>query len=136
MSNFSFRVQIGDGEAGSFQQVDGLEEEAVPTEYRDGPASAGADGKTPDLTKARNVALHRGTICSEVVSWFDSIKMNAIQRRTVTIELLEASGVATMRWELVNAYPVKVEGDLQTGGDATVVDTLIFVCDAITSSAC
>ena len=51
--------------------------------------------------------------------------MNTIERKTVTISLLDESGAPTMVWTLNNAWPTKITGtDMKSDGNEVAVETI------------
>ena len=65
--------------------------------------------------------------------WFNQIKMNTVQRKPVTISLLDEAGKPTMVWTLANAWPAKVTGtDLKAHGNEVVVEIIEIAHDGIT----
>ncbi|HCB50189.1 MAG TPA: hypothetical protein DEP47_11880 [Chloroflexi bacterium] len=52
--------------------------------------------------------------------------------KTVTINMLDSQGRAVMRWNLYNAYPVKVTWpELKTSDNSVAVQTLELVCGRV-----
>ena len=56
------------------------------------------------------------------MDWINKVKLNTIQRETVTINLLDESGSPVKTWEVVNAWPKKitVEGFKADGNTAAI----------------
>lgn len=58
--------------------------------------------------------------------------MNLIERKPVTISLLNEKGDPTMVWTLANAWPTKVTGvDLKSDGNEAAVETLVLAHEGL-----
>lgn len=126
LPKFRFSVNI-DGSLMSFQEVSGLDTETQVIEYRAGDSKTFSTTKLPGIRKFGNVTLKRGVFAkdSALFDWYTRIKINVIQRSTVTITLLDESGAPAMAWTLSNAWPTKVTGThLKSDGNELAVDTL------------
>jgi phage tail-like protein len=137
LPKFYFSVQ---GLPGSpkFQEVSGLESEAEVIEYRRGGSPVFAPIKMPGLRKIGNVTLRKGVFVSDrsFWTWFEAIKLNAIERATITISLLDESGNPTMVWTLHNAFPTKVTAtDLKSDGNEVAIETIELAFERIEVAA-
>ena len=134
LPKFRFEVKW-DSEVMSFQEVSGLNVETQPIEYRAGDNTAFSVVKMPGLRKYGNVTMKKGVFRgdSKLWEWFNQIKMNTVQRKPVTISLLDEAGKPTMVWTLANAWPAKVTGtDLKAQGNEVVVEIIEIAHDGIT----
>lgn len=131
---FAFQVKWGDSEI-IFQEVTGLVAEAQIIEYRGGSSAVFSTTKMPGIKKYGNVTLKKGTFKGDKTLWdkFNLIKMNTIERATITISLLdEAQGVA-MSWSLANAFPVKVTvSDMKSDGNEVAVESIELAHEGLT----
>jgi len=135
LPKFTFSVQIGDGRPVAFQEVSGLEVEAQPVEHRSGNAKVFSRIKMPGLVKTGNVMLKKGVSTGDtrLSDWVRQVQMNIIERRTVTISLLDETGTPTMVWRLKNAFPVKMTGlDWKAEGDEVAIETLELAHEGVT----
>ncbi|HWK57457.1 MAG TPA: phage tail protein [Parapedobacter sp.] len=134
LPKFYFQVKIADQEV-SFQEVSGLDIEAQVIEYRHGNSKEFSTIKMPGIKKSSNVTLKKGVFKGDNTfwDWFNAIKMNTIERKTVVINLLDEEGNPTMSWTLNNAWPTKVTGtDLKSDGNEVAVETLEVAHEGIT----
>ena len=134
LPKFRFEVKW-DSEVMSFQEVSGLNVETQPIEYRAGGNTAFSVVKMPGLRKYGNVTLKKGVFRgdSKLWGWFTQIKMNTVQRKPVTISLLDEAGKPTMVWTLANAWPAKVTAtDLKAQGNEVAVESIEIAHDGIT----
>ncbi len=136
LPKFYFRVSVADQEV-SFQEVSGLDIEAQVIEYRHGNSPEFSTIKMPGIKKSSNITLKKGVFKGDNTfwDWFNAIKMNTIERKTVVISLLDEEGNPTMTWTLNNAWPTKVTGtDLKSDGNEVAVETLEVAHEGITIS--
>ncbi|MEM7470792.1 MAG: phage tail protein [Pseudomonadota bacterium] len=126
LPKFNFQVKWDDAEM-AFQEVTGLDVEIEPLEYRAGNNPVFSKIKMPGMVKTRNVTLKKGVFAKDnaIWDWLTAIKMNTIERKTVTISLLDEAGAPTMVWALINAFPVKVSStDLKAEGNEVAVESI------------
>jgi len=126
LPKFYFQVKLGDTEV-AFQEVSGLDIEAQIIEYRHGNSPEFSTIKMPGIKKVGNVTLKKGVFVKDNAfwDWFNQIKMNTIERKTVTISLLDETGAPTMVWTLNNAWPTKITGtDMKSDGNEVAVETI------------
>ena len=135
LPKFRFAVKWAEGEVMHFQEVSGLDVESQPIEYRHGDSPLFSTIKMPGLKKYSDVTLKKGVFKShnQFWAWFNEIKMNTIQRRPVTISLLDESGAPVIVWTLANAWPNKISGtDLKATGNQVAVETIVISHEGLT----
>jgi|SRR6218665_640587 len=123
---FHFTVQWGGSRIG-FSEVSGLTQENQAIEYRDGSFPEYSSIKMPGLRKFSNVTLKRGIVKADndFFKWLSTIKLNQVERRDVTIALLNESHEPVMVWKIHNAFPVKVEGPgLKASGNEVAIESI------------
>jgi len=134
LPKFYFLVTIDKLNA-NFQEVSGLEIEAQVIEYRHGNSPEFSTIKMPGIKKFGDITLKKGVFKGDnkFWDWFNSIKMNTIERKAVTISLLDEAGKPTMTWTLKNAWPSKITGtDLKSDGNEVAVETLVITHEGLT----
>lgn len=134
LPKFYFLVEIAKLSA-NFQEVSGLEIEAQVIEYRHGNSPEFSTIKMPGIKKFGDVTLKKGVFKGDnkFWDWFNTIKMNTIERQPVTIKLLDEAGTPTMTWALKNAWPSKITGtDLKSDGNEVAVETLVITHEGLT----
>lgn len=115
-----FQVSWGDSQnTSSFSEVSGLTTEVDVIEYRGGDDRSLTAQKQPGMVKPANVKLMRGISPKEAANgmfeWFDTIRAGSVQRRTVTISLLDEERNPVMIWKVQNAFPLKIEASTFKG---------------------
>ncbi len=116
---FHFQVEWG-GSSISFQEVTGLEMEAEVIEYRDGANREYTKVKMPGLTKFSNVVMKKGVFAgdNEFFEWWKTIRLNKVERRDMSISLLNDEHEPVMSWSVKNAWPVKIVSPELKGDDS------------------
>jgi len=106
-----FLVDWGGARLG-FSEVSGLEIENSVIEYREGSSPENKTIKMPGLTKFGNIVLKRGIIAgdNDFFTWFNTTQLNKVDRRDLTISLLDEEHNPTMVWRAKNAFPAKIQG--------------------------
>ena len=123
---FHVRVEWGGTRIG-FSEVSGLTQEIQAIEYRDGSFPEYSSIKMPGLRKYNNITLKRGVIKADndFFKWLSTVKLNTIERRDMTISLLNESHDPVMVWKVHNAFPVKVEGpQLKAAGNEVAIESI------------
>ena len=124
--NFNFTVDIGVGDELGFSEAEVPSGEIEVIEYREGADRVNTARKLPGLAKYPNVTLKRGiTGRTDLFEWWKSVRDGQVQRRNVTITLLDEQRQPVLRWLLRNAWPVKIEGSsLNATGNEVAIETL------------
>jgi phage tail-like protein len=138
LPKFYFSVQLGDDASINFQEVNGLESETKPIEYRHGNSPVFYPIKMPGLGRVGNVTMRKGTFVNDARFWtyYNEIKMNTIKRRTVVVNLLDETGAPKMVWTLNNAWPTKITGtDLKSEGNEVAVESIELAFETLAVSA-
>ena len=88
----------------------------------------------PGQQKFANLSLKRGTFANnyEFYQWWDSVKLNKIERRTVTITLLNELRIPVVTWVAENAWPTKVQSTgLKADGSEVAIETMELVHEGL-----
>lgn len=134
LPKFHFQVEWGGTKLG-FSEVSGLDVETEVIEYRDGIMPEYGKIKMPGMQKYGNLTLKRGIFQSdnEFYEWWNTVKLNTIERRDITISLLNEEHEPVMTWKIKNAWPVKVQStDLKADGSEVAIETLELAHEGLT----
>ena len=134
MPKFHFSVEWAPGTRIGFTEVTGLTMESDVIEYREGSSQVFHKIKQPGLQKLANITLKRGTFQGDIQfnEWMDTISMNTVERRDVTIKLLNESHEPVITWQVLNAWPVKVQSsDLKADGNEVAIETMELAHEGI-----
>lgn len=133
---FHFRVEWGGTNLG-FTEVSGLNVETQVIEYRDGMSPDYSTIKMPGMQKYGNITLKRGVIAgdNQMFDWWNTYQMNKIERRDITISLLNEKHEPVVVWKVRNAFPTKVDGgSLKATGNEVAIETMEIAHEGITVS--
>jgi phage tail-like protein len=134
LPKFHFLVQWGGTKIG-FSEVSGLDVETEVIEYRDGLQPTYSKRKMPGMQKYSNITLKRGVFQSdnEFYDWWNTVKLNTIERRDIIISLLNEEHEPVVTWKVINAWPVKVQStDLKSDGNEVAIETLELAHEGLT----
>ena len=123
---FHFRVEWGGTNIG-FSEVSGLNIETQVIEYRDGSMPDYSTIKMPGMQKYGNITLKRGVSKgdNEFFKWWNSKTLGNIERRDLTVSLLNETHEPVMVWKVKNAWPVKLQSaDLKSDANEVAIETL------------
>lgn len=133
LPKFHFSVDWG-GETGTFTEVSGLDVETEIIEYRDGANRSYSKQKIPGMQKYANVVLKRGVMPAdnEFFIWWETVSLNQVERRDVTVSLLNEEHEPMMVWKIGGAWPTKVTGtDLKADGNEIAIETIELAHEGI-----
>lgn len=131
---FHFQVEWGGTKIG-FTEVSGLDVETEVVEYRDGASPEYSKIKMPGMQKFSNLTLKRGTFKSdnEYFAWWNTVKLNTIERRDITISLLNENHEPVVTWKVKNAWPTKIQStDLKADGNEVAIESMEIVHEGLT----
>lgn len=130
---FQFKVEWGGTRIG-FTEVSGLSDEVAVIEYREGSSAVNSPVLIPGLKPPSVVTLKRGMMSrdNEFAEWFNTVRNGTVERRNLTISLLNESFEPTMTWKLANAWPQRISAsDLNAQANEIAIERLELVCDSI-----
>lgn len=137
MTTLHFSVSWGDAQqTSSFSEVSGLTMEREMVEYRGGADPQFSTRKQPGLLKPGNVTLKRGIAPAQagngLFEWFNSATIGSVDRRDVTVSLLNEENQPVMTWKIKEAWVVKLEGPgLKSTGTDIAIESVEFACEGI-----
>ncbi len=131
---FHFQVEWSGTKIG-FTEVSGLDVETEVVEYREGASPEYSKIKMPGMQKYSNITLKRGTFKSdnEYFNWWNTVKLNTIERRDITISLLNEEHEPVVTWKVKNAWPTKIQStDLKADGNEVAIESMEIVHEGLT----
>jgi len=118
----------------SFSEVSGLSIEHDVVEYRDGASKENIATKIPGIKKFGNIVLKRGIVKgdNEFYDWINTIKFNEVERRDITISLLDEAHNPTVTWKVSSAWPVKLDSpSLNASSNEIAIETIELAHEGI-----
>lgn len=104
---FRYKVEIDGLEAGGFSEASGFDASIDVIEYREGDMVQ-TPMKLPGLKKYGNITLKKGVADSMVMyEWMIAGVEGEVERKTITITILDETETATASWQVINAWPAK-----------------------------
>ena len=126
LPKFHFRVEWGGTNIG-FSEVSGLNVENKVIEYRDGASPEYSKLKMPGMREFSNITMKRGTFKgdNDYFKWWNTVALNTIERRDVTVSLLNEKHEPVVVWKIKNAWPTKVQAtDLKSTGNEVAIESI------------
>ncbi len=126
MLSSRFAVEIEGIVVASFKECSGLNGEIQVETYREGGLND-YEHKFPGLATYGNLTLKSGVASAmDFWRWFYRTTMGTIEKKQVSVilynhDLDDGKRGEAMRWNLLNAFPVKWEGPTLSASDANVV---------------
>jgi len=133
LPKFHFRVEWGGAKIG-FSEVSGLSKETDVVEYRSSDSKEFHKIKMPGMQKFGNITLKRGTFQgdNDFDKWWNTVALNTIERRDVTISLLNENHEPVIVWKIKNAWPSKVQStDLKSDDNGVAIETIELVHEGL-----
>lgn len=132
-AKFRYMVEIDGLEAGGFSEVSGFDASIDVIEYREGNYEQ-TPMKLPGLKKYGNITLKKGvTDNTELYTWILAGIRGEVERKTITITLLDESNTAVARWMVINAWPVKYTApDFNATASEVAIETLEIAHEGMT----
>ena len=133
LPKFHFNVEWGGARIG-FTEVSGLDVETEVIEYRDGASPEYSKRKIPGMQKFANVTMKRGVFASDndYFKWWNTVSLNTIERRDVTVTLLNEAHEPVMVWKIKNAWPTKIAStDLKADGNEVAIESIELAHDGL-----
>ena len=121
VSSSRFTVNFG-GDTVNFQEVILPDSEIEVIEYRDGSDVLSSVRKYPGLTKYSNLILKRGmTKSKELYEWFKQTKQGRLERRDITVSILNEENEPFAVWKMKNCWPTKYSGSALKAKDSGIM---------------
>jgi len=128
LRGFNFRLEIDHIHNGAFRECSGLDATTDSVEYREGTEKGNTVRKLPGMNKYSNITLKWGATDDHTAwDWRKKVMDGAVDRKHVSIVLMDEAGADKVRWNLVNAWPTKWVGPAFNATSSEVaVETLEF----------
>lgn len=130
---FRYKVEIDGLEAGGFSEVTGFDASIDVIEYREGDMVQ-TPMKIPGLKKYGNITLKQGLATSKVLyDWIIAGVNGAVDRKTITITLLDDEESPAASWQVINAWPMKYTApDFNATSSEIAIETLEIAHEGMT----
>jgi phage tail-like protein len=133
LCNNHFRVDWGGTRIG-FTEVSGLSIELDVVPYREGASPDSAASLLPGQKLFSPVVLRRGIVPgdNDFFDWINSAQFGDVQRRDVTIQLLNGQHDPVVTWRLTRAFPSRLDyAPLSSLGSEIAIESLTLVHEGL-----
>jgi len=130
---YNFKLVIQGVTEGHFTECIGLGIKVQAIKYREGGTSQVVH-VIPGPVEYGDVTLRYGlSVSRELWEWFESAVQGRVERKNVSILMLDSDGVAeVLRWDLINAWPSEWRGaPLNALGTQIAIEDLTLVFETL-----
>lgn len=134
LPTFHFEVDWGGTRIG-FTEVSGLAVETQTIDYREGSNREYNVTKMPGMQQFGDLTFKRGLFKNdnEFYAWWNTVALNTIERRDITITLLNENHEPSATWRVKRAFPTKIEGPgLNATGNEAAIETMVVAHEGLT----
>jgi len=134
LSTCHFLVEWGGSRVG-VTEVIGLSMEINTINYREGAEKEYIPNVMPGQEKINPIILKRGIVKgdNEYYDWLNTVKLNTVERRDLTISLLNENHEPVVTWKLTNAFPTKITwSDLKAYANEPAIESIEITHEGIT----
>jgi phage tail-like protein len=126
---YNFTVEIEGLLAAGFSEVSGLDLEIEVQDYREGGLNEFIHKRAGPAKYPSNLVLKRGmNVVRELWDWYWDVTQGRIERKNLSVVLMDSTGEEQRRWNFEQAYPVKWTGpNLRANANELAVESLEFV---------
>ncbi len=130
---FRYKVEIDGLEAGGFSEASGFDASIDVIEYREGDMVQ-TPMKVPGLKKYGNITLKQGVADSMVMyEWMIAGVEGEVERKTITITILDETETAAASWQVINAWPTKYTApDFNATSSEIAIETMEIAHEGMT----
>jgi phage tail-like protein len=123
---YNFAIEIEGLVAGGFSEVSGLQTEIEVQEYREGGLNEYIHKRAGPAKYPSNLVLKKGITDTRALwGWYWDVAQGRIERKNVSVVLLDSTGQEKLRWNLEKAYPVKWQGpDVKAAASEIAVEVV------------
>lgn len=139
LPTYNYRVEI-DSKTMGFSEVAGLSISRETVTYKESPASK-APGPIvmhmPAQVSPPSITLKKGMIKSADIrflfDWINSVQLNQVQKKDVTVRLCDEKGDAVISWRVLNAFPKKLDApSFSASSNDAAIESIELMADMIT----
>ncbi|MFC4808127.1 phage tail protein [Paenibacillus sp. GCM10023250] len=133
LRNFRFRIEIDGIQQAGFSDATGFDSTIDVIEYREGTDPTHVR-KLSGLTKYGNITLKWGQTDSlDLYNWHKEAIAGSIQRRNLSIIVVDEAGNDKARWDFVGAWPTKYDApDFNAKGNEIAIESIEIVHEGMT----
>ncbi len=133
---YNYRVEISNGattETIAFSNVSGLSLSFETHTYKESPDDSNKGDfagpivrRMPAQRADVKITLKKGLVRTKSIKalygWINSVQVNQVEKKDITVRLLDEAGAPVVSWKVINAFPTKLDAP---AFDATSNDVAI-----------
>lgn len=136
---YNYRVEIGDKSVG-FSEVSGLSISYETYTYKESRTEGSAPGPRvvhmPAQGTPATITLKKGIMTGEMATyffaWINSIAINQVEKRDITVHLCNEAGEPVVSWRVTNAFPTKLEApSFEAESQDVAIESMELMADNI-----
>ena len=130
---FRYKVEIDGLDAGGFSEVTGFDASIDVIEYREGDDTT-TPRKLAGLKKYGNITMRQGLVDSTVMyDWIMEGVNAALDRKTITVTLLDEEGNPAAAWQVINAWPMRYTApDFNASASEGAIESMEIAHEGVT----
>jgi len=129
---WKYQVTI-DGDDYFFSEISGITQTNETITYKDGKNTMHMPGMDTPVELSLKKGIIKGD--SKLTDWIFNTKMNTIDKRDITISLLDQEDLATqlVTWTVTNAFPKKLDApSFNATSNEIAIESLDLMADSLT----
>lgn len=136
---YNYRVEIA-GESIAFSNVSGLSRAFETHTYKESHVEGGKVGpvvmrmpaQQSDVKITLKKGLVRGKSIPKLYGWINTVQINQIEKKDITVHLLNEEGNPVITWNVLNAFPTKLDAPaFDATSNDVAIETMELMADTI-----
>ncbi|MEM0999908.1 MAG: phage tail protein [Bacteroidota bacterium] len=136
---YNYRVDV-ENTSFSFSEVSGLELSFEPITYKESHKVSGKSGPNimymPGMIQPVNISLKKGLVKSASMevfyNWINSIELNRVDKKDITVHLLDETGATVVSWKVVDAFPTKLSApSFDANSNAVAIESMDLMASRV-----
>jgi len=140
LPSYNYAVEIN-GERIAFSQVSGLSRTVETTTYKESHTASGLAGphvmRMPGQTGDVTITLQKGVVrggvsLTPLYNWINSIQINQVEKKDISISLLDEAGNPVISWKVINAFPTSLEApSFDANSNDVAIESMQLMADTV-----
>lgn len=132
---FYYQVSIGGNDSIAFSEVSGLSVEYETITYKDGLSWRYGVKYMPGMSSPVNLTLQKGVVKADsyLFQWISTVRLNTVEKRDITISLLNENHEPTVSWLVKDAFPKKLNApSFNASSNEVAIESLELMASGLT----
>lgn len=136
---YNYRVDIN-GESIAFSNVSGLSLSFETHTYKEsrtggevpGPVAMRMPAQQADVKITLKKGLVRSKSLAVLYNWIRTVQINQIEKKDITVNLLDEKGDPVVVWKVINAFPTKLDAPaFDASSNDAAIESMELTADTI-----